>query len=122
MQNRKSIKKNFIMNIILTCSQYIFPLITFPYVSRVLLASGNGKLNFALSVVNYFIMFASLGIPMYGIKACSVVRENKLKLSKTVKELLILNFITSTISFIVLLWCCFVYFRDLFGFVQFIFY
>ena len=43
---RKSIKVNFIMNAFLTCSNFIFPLITFPYVSRVLLADGNGKINF----------------------------------------------------------------------------
>lgn len=103
MSNRKSIKVNFAMNIILTGSSYIFPLITFPYISRVLQATGNGKLNFALSVINYFVMFASLGIPMYGIKACAIVRDNKDELSKTVKELFILNFITSTISFVVLL-------------------
>ena len=40
---RKSIKVNFLMNAFLTCSNFIFPLITFPYVSRVLLADGNGK-------------------------------------------------------------------------------
>lgn len=103
MSNRKSIKVNFIMNIILTGSSYIFPLITFPYISRVLQVTGNGKLNFALSVINYFVMFASLGIPMYGIKACAIVRDNKDKLSKTVKELFVLNFITSTASFVALL-------------------
>lgn len=103
MSNQKSIKVNFIMNIILTGSSYIFPLITFPYISRILQATGNGKLNFALSVINYFVMFASLGIPMYGIKACAIVRDNKHELSKTVKELFILNFITSTVSFVVLL-------------------
>lgn len=103
MSNQKSIKVNFIMNIILTGSSYIFPLITFPYISRILQATGNGKLNFALSVINYFVMFASLGIPMYGIKACAIVRDNKDELSKTVKELFILNFITSTVSFVVLI-------------------
>lgn len=101
--NNKSIKINFIMNIILTSSTYIFPLVTFPYISRVLQAAGNGKVNFALSVINYFAMFASLGIPMYGIKACAVVRDNKEKLSKTVHELFIINFITSILSFLVLI-------------------
>lgn len=43
----KSLKVNFVMNMILTMSSFIFPLITFPYVSRILLPVGTGKaLNF----------------------------------------------------------------------------
>ena len=49
----KSIKLNFIMNTILTMSSFIFPLITFPYVSRVLGPSGTGKVQFALSFISY---------------------------------------------------------------------
>lgn len=68
---KKSLKVNFIMNAILTMSSMIFPLITFPYVSRVLLPVGTGKVAFATSVVTYFSMFAQLGIPTYGIRACA---------------------------------------------------
>ena len=77
MKKEKSLKKNFIMNIILTCSAYIFPLITFPYISRILGAVGNGKINFANSIVSYFIMIAMLGIPVYGIRACAKVKNDK---------------------------------------------
>ncbi len=59
----RSVKFNFIMNFLLTASSIIFPLITFPYVSRVLQAAGNGKVAFATAVLTYFTMFASLGIP-----------------------------------------------------------
>ena len=57
-----SVKFNFIMNMILTASSFIFPLITFPYVTRVLLTVGTGKIAFASSTATYFTMFASLGI------------------------------------------------------------
>ena len=67
----KSLKLNFVMNAILTMSQFIFPLITFPYVSRILLPEGTGKVSFATSVISYFAMFAQLGIPTYGIRACA---------------------------------------------------
>lgn len=107
MKTDKSLKINFIMNTILTCSAYIFPLITFPYISRVLGVDGNGKINFANSIVNYFVMFASLGIPIYGIRACANVRNNKKELSKTVHELLILNIIMCFITYIVLFNCVF---------------
>lgn len=63
-----SIKKNFIMNAILTMSSFIFPLITFPYISRVLLVTGIGKVSFATSIISYFTIFAQLGIPTYGIR------------------------------------------------------
>ena len=91
MKRQKSIKLNFIMNALLTMSQFIFPLITFPYVSRVLLPAGTGKVSFATSFVSYFSMFAQLGIPTYGIRACAKVRDNKEELSRTVHELSLIH-------------------------------
>ena len=96
-----SVKYNFIMNEILTVAGIIFPLITFPYISRVLLVEGSGKVAFATSVVTYFTMFASLGIPTYGVRACAIVRDNKEKLSKTVQELLIISGGTTLLTYIV---------------------
>ena len=77
------------MNFILTASSVIFPLITFPYISRILLPVGTGKVASALAVVNYFSMVSMLGIPTYGIRACAQVRDDKEKLSRTVQEILI---------------------------------
>lgn len=102
MSKTKSLKLNFIMNTILTMSQFIFPLITFPYVSRILLPEGTGKVSFATSVVSYFAMFAQLGIPTYGIRACAKIRDNREKLTKTVQELFIINFTMSLIAYVAL--------------------
>lgn len=102
-----SVKYNFIMNFILTASQFIFPLITFPYVSRVLLAAGNGKISFAASVANYFMMVASLGVPTYGVRACAQVRDDKKKLSKTVQEIFTINFIMTVLVCITYIVCIF---------------
>lgn len=98
---QKSIKVNFIMNAILTMSAVIFPLITFPYVSRALQPAGIGKVNFAISVVSYFTMFAQLGIPTYGIRACAQVRDDKRELSKVVQELLWISVFMCTLSYLV---------------------
>lgn len=98
----KSIKLNFIMNSILTMSSFIFPLITFPYISRILLPAGTGKLSFVTSIVSYFAMFANLGIPTYGIRACAKVRDKKEELTRTVHELLFINIITSIASYLFL--------------------
>ena len=100
MKSSKSVFYNFIMNVILTMSSFIFPLITFPYTSRILLPIGTGKVAFANSVVNYFLLLAQLGIPTYGIRACAKVRENEEKLSKTVQEILVINLFMCVISYV----------------------
>ena len=63
MKKQKSIKKNFIYNTFLTMTNFIFPLITFPYVSRILMPSGTGKVSFAVSLISYFTMLSQLGMP-----------------------------------------------------------
>ncbi len=93
------------MNFILTISNFIFPLITFPYVSRILMAEGVGKVNFATSIVAYFSMLGMLGIPTYGIRACAKVRDDKEKLNKTVFEIMILNALVMSISLLLLFFC-----------------
>ena len=100
MSKQKSIKVNFIMNAILTMSSFIFPLITFPYVSRILLPEGMGKVAMATAVVAYFALLARLGIPMYGIRACAEVRDDKTQLSKVVHELFLINLGMAAFSYL----------------------
>lgn len=97
-----SIVRNFIMNALLTMSTILFPLITFPYASRVLLPEGIGKVSLATSVITYFSRFAQLGIPTYGIRACARVRDDREKLSRTAHELLLINLIMTAIAYVVL--------------------
>lgn len=99
--NQKSLKINFLMNAILTMSSFVFPLVTFPYVSRVLGPSGTGKVSFAMSFITYFSMFAQMGIPTYGIRACAKVRDDKVKLSKTVQEIMIINLLMCILIYVV---------------------
>ena len=98
---QKSLKLNFIMNAILTMSQFIFPLITFPYVSRILFPEGTGKVSFATSVITYFAMFAQLGIPTYGIRACAQVRDDQEELTRTTQEIFIINMIMTVLAYTV---------------------
>ena len=95
-----SLKFNMVMNAILTMSNIVFPLITFPYVTRILLPAGTGRVSFAVSIITYFSMFAQLGIPTYGIRACAKVRDDKEKLSRIVHELLMINMIMVLISYV----------------------
>ena len=96
----KSVKFNFIMNSILTASSMIFPIITYPYVSRILQPEGIGTVSFANSVITYFSMFAQLGVPTYGIRACAKVRDDKEKLSRTVQEIMLINLVTCLIVYL----------------------
>ncbi len=100
MLQQRSLKWNFLFNSILRVSAVIFPLLSMPYVSRILLPEGTGKVAFATSVVYYFNMFAQLGIPTYGIRACAKVRENKTELTRTVHEIMAINLITCIIAYI----------------------
>lgn len=102
MKQVHSIRFNFLMNFILTASSFVFPLITFPYVSRVLMPEGVGKVTFATSVISYFTMVAMLGIPTYGIRACAQVRDDKEKLSKVVQELMIINLVLTVVCYVFL--------------------
>lgn len=99
----KSIRFNALLNIIYNISNIIFPLITFPYVSRILLADGTGKVSFFTSVATYATTIASLGISTYGIRATAKVRDDKRELSKVVQELLIINTITTVLILVVLI-------------------
>ncbi|MGL5903355.1 MAG: oligosaccharide flippase family protein, partial [Cetobacterium sp.] len=62
----KNLKNNFIFNMFRIITNLLFPIITFPYVSRVLNPDGIGRVTFTNSISEYFLMFASLGIPLYG--------------------------------------------------------
>lgn len=94
----KSVKRNALFNVIYTITNMLFPLITYPYVTRVLSATGMGKVSFFTSVSNYAVMIGSLGISTYGIRAVAKVRENKKELSKVATELFVLNsFITALV-------------------------
>lgn len=97
----QSVKFNFIMNMLLTVSNFLFPLITFPYVSRVLSPIGTGKVAFAYSIVSYFSIFAAFGVANYGIRACAQVRNNKEELSKTVQEILFINVVIMSFIYVI---------------------
>ena len=102
MRKEKSVRTNFIFNALLGLSGVLFPLISFPYLSRVLLPDGMGLVTFATSLVAYFSMIAELGIPTYGIRACARVRDDRAALTRTVHELLTLNLVMDAVAYLLL--------------------
>lgn len=100
---KHSLKFNALMNMILTSSSVIFPLITVPYVSRALNPAGVGAVSFAQSIVTYFSLAAMLGISTYGVRACAQARDDEKKLAHVVQELLVILAVSTTIVFAVYL-------------------
>lgn len=90
---------NLFANGIKTLMTVLFPLITFPYASRVLGASGIGKVNYASSIVSYFSMFAALGISTYAVREGARIRDDREKFSKFAKEMININLCTTLISY-----------------------
>ena len=76
MASEKSIKKNYIFNLTYQLLLLITPLITTPYVSRVLGADGIGTVSYAESIVSYFVLFATMGITTHGQREISYVQQS----------------------------------------------
>ncbi len=96
------VRKNTIYNVIKSVSGIIYPLITFPYISRVLLTENVGKINFSNSIVSYFSLIASLGISTYAIRECSKYRSDREKLGDTAGQILSINLWSTLLSYAVL--------------------
>lgn len=96
------LKKNFIYSSILTVSGYIFPLLTYPYVSRVLGANNLGICNFVNSIIDYYLIFSSLGIISVGIREIAKCKSNIKKQSIVFSSLFTINIIATLIIVIVL--------------------
>ena len=87
MSNKISIKSNFIFNSIYQLSSIVVPLITMPYLSRVLLAEGLGAYSYAYSIAYYFYLFIRMGLHSYGNRTVAFVKNDKKELSKTFFEI-----------------------------------
>ena len=97
------IKRNFLYSSILTTANYIFPLLTYPYISRVLGVNKIGLCNFIDSVINYFILFSMMGITAIGIREIAKYKEDREQRSQIFSSLLILNGISTAIAFVLLI-------------------
>lgn len=94
---QKSIFKNVIYNFVYTSINLLYPLITAPYISRVLGPSNLGIVNFASSIINFFILFAVFGVSTYGVREVAKRRDNQEKLNKLFSELILINGVLSII-------------------------
>lgn len=94
------VRKNSIYSLLKSFSQIIFPLVTFPYVSRILHAENIGKVNFSNSIINYVSLAASLGITTYAVRECSKVKDDKRELESMAGQIISINLITTLIAYL----------------------
>lgn len=100
---KKSLGINALLNGLRSALNLIFPLITFPYVSRVLSVDGMGIYNFSNTYVNYFTLIAGLGIATYAVREGAKYRDNKEKISIFASQIFSINIISTVIAYILLL-------------------
>ena len=94
----KSVGSNLIYNILRNVTNIIFPIVTAPYIARVLGPDCLGLVNFANSYVGYYVLFAALGIPNYGIREVANRRNDKDALSRIFSELFSINILAAIIA------------------------
>ena len=99
---KKSIALNAFFNIVKTVMAIIFPLITFPYISRVLDVDAIGKYNFAAAIISYFTLIAALGVNNYAIREGAQYRNDRKKISRFASEVYSINIISSAVAYALL--------------------
>lgn len=97
-----SIKKNAFLNVIKQACSILFPLITYPYISRVLGSSSYGVYSFSDSIVSYAVLIAGLGISTYAVREGAPIRQDKEKINQFSSELFSINIISTIISYLLL--------------------
>lgn len=100
-----SIKRNFAYKSVLTLSNYLMNFITFPYVSRVLGVERIGLVGFVDNTVNYFLLFATMGVGLLGVREIASVKENRLQRSQVFSNILGLNLVFTLATLFVYLLC-----------------
>jgi len=99
--NQSSIKKNFAYKSALTISTYIMNFITFPYVSRVLGVDKIGLVSFVDNAVNYFLLFATMGVAILGVREIATVKEDRNKCNCVYSNILGMNILFTIITLII---------------------
>ena len=107
MHRPKSLKFNMILNALRSVMIILVPLITFPYISKILGVENLGKVNFSISIISYFLLLASLGINTYAIREGARIRDDKEKFNKFCNEIFSINIISTILSYIILIFCLF---------------
>lgn len=103
MMKKESVTINFILNSFIAFFSMLFPILSFPYVSRILHPEYVGRVGFSESLVTYFLLFSQMGIPTYGTREIAKVRSNRNQLIQLTSQLFLINFSMAICSYFVLI-------------------
>ena len=107
-----SLKVNFIYSLLYQILTAILPIITLPYISRVLGAEKVGIYSYTQAFANYFFMFGMLGVENYGNREIATVRDNDEKLSQTFWEIFLVKLIFSGSFSLIYLFYCILFIKE----------
>lgn len=107
-----SIKINILWNVVRVTSNLLFPLITFPYASRILGPESIGLFNFSLAIASYFTLFASLGFPVYGTREIAVAKNKYRVFNDTVNAIFSANMLAAFLVTIIYVVFCIIVERE----------
>lgn len=99
---KKSLGVNALLNGLRSALNLIFPLITFPYISRVLSVDGVGIYNFAGTYVNYFVLLAGLGVATYAVREGAKYRDDNNQINIFASQVFTINMVSTVIAYILL--------------------
>lgn len=114
---KKSLGLNAFLNGLRSVLNLFFPLISFPYVSRVLSVSGIGIYNFSNTYISYFLLIAGLGIATYAVREGAKYREDKTKIDIFVSQVFSLNIVATLIAYL-LLFASLIIFKNLHNYIS----
>ena len=110
------LRKNYIYNSFLQITNLLYPLITLPYVSKVMGPEGIGKNTFIMSLVQFYVIFAALGISAYGVREIARLKDDKHKRDQLFNELITINAISAfffTIIYFLMLYYSPLFYNDI---------
>ncbi|MCQ9196978.1 flippase [Pediococcus pentosaceus] len=91
--------KNYLYNASYQVFVLLIPLITTPYLARVLGPTGVGINAYTNSIIQYFILFGSIGVNLYGNRQIAFVRDDKDKMTKTFYEIFLMRIMTIVLAY-----------------------
>lgn len=100
---KKSLGLNGLLNGLRSALNLVFPLITFPYVTRILSVNGIGIYNFSSTYVGYFVLIAGLGVSTYSVREGAKYRDNKEKMGRFASQIFSINILSTILAYILLI-------------------
>ena len=97
----KSVKTNYVLTLFDIVVGIAFPLVTLPYVTRILSPGSIGHVHFYLNILSYITLITSLGIPLYGVREIAKKSNNVKERNRSAIELFILHLLLTAIGYLV---------------------